>query len=109
MILSLSFRFELSHFVDLSNLSISGNKFRGCSTITSQHSVLNISNSIFVGIRGVISVALMKLRSMVTLKGTNIFIGNTAASGGSIYLFHSRLSLKGSNIFLNNTSRRKVC
>ena len=95
-------RFELSLFVQLSNISILGNGYSGCSSVMSRESTLDVNNSMFSGIKGLLGAALMMLASNITLKGTNIFVNNTALSGGSIYLSDSILTLNGATLFLNN-------
>ena len=97
-------RFELSQFVQLSNISIVGNGYSGCSSVMSRESTLDINNSTFGEIKGLFGAALMMLASTITFRGTNIFVNNTAASGGSIYLFDCILTLNGANFFLNNTA-----
>ena len=99
-------RFEHSQLVQLSNISIFGNGYNGCSSIISQGSALDINNASFIGIKGFLGAALMILASNITFRGSNVFAGNTAASGGSIYLIDSRLTLSGASLFLNNTSLR---
>ena len=99
-------RFELSLFVHLSNISIVGNGYSGCSSIMSRESTLDITNSMFNRVKGLFGAALMMLASNITFSGTNIFVDNTASSGGSVYLSDSNLTLNGANLFLNNTSLR---
>ena len=79
--------FEHSHLVQLSNISVFGNEFIGCSSVMSQHSTLGIRDSNFVGIQGSFGAAVLIFRSCVTFIGNNKFAGNTAALfGGSLYL-----------------------
>ena len=101
---SFTLRFELSLFFHLSNISIFGNGYSGCSSVMSHESEIDISNSKFIGINGFLGAAVMMVASNITFRGNNVFLNNTAASGGSIYLFDSRLTLNGTNLFLNNTS-----
>ena len=99
-------RFELSLFVHLSNISIVGNGYSGCSSIISRESTLDITDSMFNRVKGLFGAALMMLASNITFSGTNNFVNNTAISGGSVYLSDSNLTLNGANLFLNNTSLR---
>ena len=99
-------RFELSLFVHLSNMSIVGNGYSGCSSIMSRESTLDITNSMFNRVKGLFGAALMMFASNITFSGTNNFVNNTATSGGSVYLSDSNLTLNGANLFLNNTSLR---
>ena len=101
-------RFEHSHSLQLSNISIYGNGYSGCSSIISQGSALGINNASFFGIKGYLGAALMMSASNVTFRGSNVFVGNTAASGGSIYLSGSYLVLSGASLFLNNTSSHNI-
>ena len=99
-------RFELSLFVHLSNISIVGNGYSGCSSIMSRESTLDITNSMFNQVKGLFGAALMMLASNITFSSTNNFVNNTATSGGSVYLSDSNLTLNGANLFLNNSSLR---
>ena len=99
-------RFELSLFVHLSNISIVGNGYSGCSSIMSRESTLDITNSMFNRVKGLFGAALMMLASNIIFSGTNNFVNNTATFGGSVYLSDSNLTLNGANLFLNNTSLR---
>ena len=97
-------KFEYSESVRLSNISIYGNGYHGCSSIISKESALDFDNARFIGIKGFLGAAVMMLSSNITFRGNNLFAGNTAYSGGSIYLANSELNLNGASRFLNNTS-----
>ena len=96
-------KFEYSELVHLSNISIYGNGYHGCSSIISKESALDFDNARFIGIKGFLGAAVMMLSSNITFRGNNLFAGNTAYSGGSIYLADSRLKLNGAYQFLHNT------
>ena len=101
-------RFKHSQIVRLSNISVYGNGYWGCSLIISEESVIEFNDSMFIGINGVYGAALLIFASNVTLIGS-ILANNTAASGGSIYLTdNSTLSLNRTSLFLNNTSSKEV-
>ena len=98
--------FEHSQSVQLSNISIYGNWYCGCSSIFSEESALKFNNSKFIGINGYVGAALMMYASNITFRGTIMFADNAAVSGGSIYLTHnSTLTLNGTSLFRNNTSK----
>ena len=97
-------RFTHSQLVQLSNVSIYGNWYSGCSSIISLGSEIDISNASFLGIKGYLGAALIISASNITFRGSNVFVGNTAATGGSIYLSGSNLVLNGVSLFQNNTS-----
>ena len=98
-------RFEHSELVWLSNISLNGNRYSGCSSIISEKSALDFKDSTFSGINGFLGAALMMFASNITFRGSIMFANNTAASGGSIYLTHnSKLTLNGTSLFRNNTS-----
>ena len=99
-------KFEQSLHIHLSNISIFGNRYKGRSSIVSQESELDITNSMFCEIKGLLGAALIAMASNITIGGTNTFVNNTAVSGGSIYLSDSMLTLNGANLFWNNTSLR---
>ena len=101
-------RFEHSLLVRVSNISIYGNWYSGCSSIVSEESALEFDDSTFIGINGFVGAALMIFASNITFRGSIMFADNAAASGGSIYLIHSILTLNGTSLFLNNTSSEEV-
>ena len=100
--------FKYSHFVRLSDVSIYGNGYYGCSSIISEKSVLEFINSIFIGLNGFVGAALTMFASKITFRGDIIFANNTAASGGSIYLIDSTLIFNGTSLFQNNTSSQEA-
>ena len=61
-----SITFECSYLVQISNISVSGNGYIGCSSIVSKDSIVYIRDSKFVGIRGSVGAALMILESCIT-------------------------------------------
>ena len=98
-------RFKNSQSVQLSNVSIYGNGYIGCSSIIDEESALEFNNSAFIGINGFLGAALMIFASNTTFRGSITFADNVAVSEGSIYLTHnSTLTLNGTSLFLNNTS-----
>ena len=101
-------RFEHSQLVRLSNISIYGNGYSGCSSIISEESALEFNNSTFIGINGFIGAVLMISTSNITFSGSIVFADNTGISGGSIYLTNSILTSNGTSLFLNNTSSQEV-
>ena len=95
-------RFEHSELVQLSNISIYGNGYNGCSSIISEESVLEFNDSMFIGLNGFVGAALMMFTSNITFRGSIMFTDNTAVSGGSIYLTHnSTIIFNGTSLFLN--------
>ena len=82
-------RFEHSLLVQLSNISIYGNWYSGCSSIISEESAIEFNDSTFIGINGFVGAALMMFASNITFRGSIMFVNNTAASGGSIYLTYN--------------------
>ena len=70
-------RFERSQLVQLSNISIYGNWYIGCSSIISVRSVLEFNNSKFIGINGLLGAALMMYASNITFRGSIVFADNT--------------------------------
>ena len=100
--------FNCTHLVRLSNISILGNGYSGCSSILSLQSTVDITSSKFIGIQGWFGAAVLILESSVRFAGNNTFADNRALSGGGIHLFNSTLVLTGTNLFMNNTvlSRR---
>jgi hypothetical protein len=102
-------RFEHSQLVQLSNISIHGNGYSGCSSIISEESALEFNDSTFIGINGYLGAALMIFASNITFRGSIVFADNTVVSGGSIYLTHnSELTLNGTSLFQNNTSSEEL-
>ena len=98
--------FKHSNLVQISNVSVFGNEFFGCSSVMSQHSTLVIKDSSFVGIQGTFGAALMIFGSCVIFTGNNKFVGNRALFGGSLYLFESTVTLNGISTFMNNNSSK---
>ena len=101
-----SITFKFTHSVQIFNISIHGNGSSGCSSILSQKSVLNITNSQFIGIQGYSGAALMiRASSNITFAGSNIFESNIAKYGGAIYLHNSVLIMyaSGATFFKNNS------
>ena len=101
-----SITFKFTHSVQIFNISIHGNGSSGCSSILSQKSVLNITNSQFIGIQGYSGAALMiTASSNITFAGSNIFESNIAKYGGAIYLHSSVLTMyaSGATFFTNNS------
>ena len=98
--------FERTHSVEISNIVILGNGNNGCSSILSNVSMLNITNSQFIGIHGCLGAALMIIASSyITFTGSNTFKNNVAINGGAIYLYGSVLVMHadGANSFINNS------
>ena len=60
-------RFEHSLLVQLSNISIYGNWYTGCSSIRSE---LEFKHSTFIGINGFVGAALMIYESNITFRGS---------------------------------------
>ena len=99
--------FELTQSVELSNITIFGKRSSGCSSILSQESTLDISDSRFVEIKGLIGSALMiSDSSVVTFIGNNRFDSNEAKLGGAIYLHSSVLTFNGHSHLINNIASR---
>ena len=81
----------------------------GSSAILSQASVMNISNSRFVEIRGQFGAVLRALKSSnITIMGTNTFVNNSAKLGGAMHSISSRLQFYGMSIFTDNTAHSNV-
>ena len=100
-----SFRFEHSHLIQLSDVSVYGNEENvGCSSVLSRYSTLHIQDSKFAGIQGSLGAAVMISRSCVIFAGNNLFSGNSASYGGSLYIFESVVTLRGTNTFMYNIS-----
>ena len=66
--------FKYSHFVRLSDVSIYGNGYYGCSSIISEKSVLEFINSIFIGLNGFVGAALTMFTSKITFRGNIVLI-----------------------------------
>ena len=96
-------RFEHSQLVQLTNVSIYGNGYSGCSSIIGQQGTFIIKNSVFNKLNGFFGAAIMMVASSLTFGESNLFTNNTALSGGSIHLSDSRLTLNRTNsVFWNN-------
>lgn len=75
------------------------------SAVLSQASVINITNSNFVGINGQFGAALLaRDLSEITFMGTNNFINNWAKLGGAIHSISSTLLFYDISSFINNTA-----
>ena len=101
--------FECTHSVQIFNITIFGNDNYRCSSILSKRSVLNITNSQFIGIHGCLGAALMVISSSeITFTGSNTLKDNIAILGGAIYLSNSVLIVyaSGDNFFMNNSANR---
>ena len=99
--------FESTCLVELINITILGNGHTGCSAIISKKSIVNISNSKFIGITGHSGAALLASESSITFAGINLFIENMASVGGAVNFYHSCVFFNGSNIFSNNSAIRQ--
>ena len=99
-------RFKRSQLVQLTNISIYGNWYSGCSSIISEKSALEFKHSTLIGINGLIGAALMMIASNITFRGSIVFADNTGTFGGSIYLYYGTLILNGTSLFRNNTSNQ---
>ena len=97
--------FKLTLLVKLSNISILGNEHVGCSSIISERSRVDISNSKFDGIVGFSGAALITLKSTVTFVGNNSFVKNIAFSGGAMSIHDSYILFNGNNSFNGNTAK----
>ena len=99
--------FELTQSVQLLNISVFGNRSSGCSSILSQDSTLDISDSNFAGIKVLIGSALIiSDSSVVTFAENNRFESNEAKRGGAIYLHNSMLTFNGISHLINNVANR---
>ena len=97
--------FEHTYFVKLSNITILGNRHIGCSSVISENSIVDISNSIFTGIRGYCGAALMASKSTIAFAGNNSFVNNEALAGGALFLYNcSSVSFNGTNFFSKNSA-----
>ena len=67
-------RFKHSQLVQLTNISIYGNWYSGCSSIISEKSVLEFINSIFIGLNGFVGAALTMFTSKITFRGNIVLI-----------------------------------
>ena len=95
--------FELTFPVKLSNITILGNGHAGCSSIISERSRVDISNSMFVEIIGYSGAALIASESTVAFVGNNYFSKNNARSGGALSLHDSTLLFSGNISFVGNS------
>ena len=84
--------------------SVGDESFVGCSAITSQSSMINISDSTFGGISGQFGAALRLTSSEVTFTGSTSFSNNTAKLGGAIYSVNCTILVLGTTTFMNNTA-----
>ena len=100
--------FKASTFVVLSNITILGNQYNGCSSIISENSKVDISNSKFVEINGYSGATLTALQSHISFVGRNYFFKNVALFGGSLYLCNSSVIFNGISNFTHN-SAEKYC
>ena len=98
-------------FYDASNVNLQNIVFlsteeentHGNSSVVSQASEINISDSSFMGLRGQFGAALLVLDSSnVTFMGTNTFTNNSAKLGGAIHSVSSALQFDGISIFTDN-------
>ena len=94
--------FNSTFYVNLSNIAILGNGHIGCSSIISEKSVVDISNSTFTGMSGSYGAALIASRSNVSFSGNNSFLRNKALSGGAMFLYNSAVLFNGTNSFYEN-------
>ena len=86
-------------------LSTEDESNKGCSAVVSQASVIDISNSSFVGISGQFGAALLALDSSeITFMGTNNFISNSAKLGGAIHSISSTLQFNEMASFIDNSA-----
>ena len=99
--------FESTCLVELINITILGNGHTGCSAIVSKKSIVNISNSKFIGITGHSGAALLASESNITFAGINLFIENMASVRGAVNFYHSCVFFNGINIFSNNSAIRQ--
>ena len=103
--------FECTLSVQIFNVTIFGNDNYRCSSILSKRSVLNITNSQFIGIHGCLGAALKVISSSeITFVGSNILKNNIAIHGGAIYLSNSALIVyaSGDNFFMNNSASENL-
>ena len=97
--------FENTHSVRILNTSILGHGSRGCSSILSKKSTLNVTNSKFIGIAGYLGAAMMiTASSNINFTGFNVFKSNTAMLGGALYLEDSVMMINASDSGINFTN-----
>ena len=97
--------FESTSLVKLTNITIFGHGHTGCSSIISINSKINISNSMFKGIKGYSGAALLASESSITFAGINLFTNNRAETGGAMYFCQSSSVLfSGINVFCSNSA-----
>ena len=95
--------FVATNSVRLSNITIIGNSYIGCSSIISERSAIYISNSMFTGIRGFYGAVLIASRSVISFTGENSFVNNEAESGGAMYFDNNILVIfNGTSFFTKN-------
>jgi predicted outer membrane repeat protein len=81
----------------------------GNSSILSQASTINISDSSFVGISGQFGAALQCMDSSeITLMGNVNFTNNSAKLGGAIHSTCSQLQFTGTSIFTDNVAHINI-
>ena len=107
-IIEINFSYVLSFkstlFVKVSNITILGNGHIGCSSIVSERSVVEISDSTFTGITGFYGAALTASTSNIKITGSNYFMKNEAISGGAMFFYDSDVLFKGTNSFIENSA-----
>ena len=96
--------FHSTFCAKLSNITILGNGHIGCSSIISEKSVVDISDSTFTGICGCYGAALIASRSEINFAGNNSFLRNYALSGGAVFLYNSAVLFNGTNSFIENSA-----
>lgn len=113
LLLSGDFEYRIM-FSDTNNVNIHNVMIReenknsiGCSAIVSKASVVNISDSSFLDIRGQSGAVLVAFNSsLVTFTGSNSFSNNSAKLGGGIHSVGSTLQFIGPGVasFINNAA-----
>ena len=96
--------FLATNIVKLSNITILGNSHIGCSSIITERSVVEISDSTFIGIKGYYGAALIALKSTITFTGNNSFTNNEAQSGGALFLYNYSIVLFSGTILFSKNS-----
>ena len=100
--------FYFSHFVQLSNIYVSGNEVMGCNLIKIKNSTITMVDSTFTGLYGDAGAVMsMTQHSSVSFLGNNIFENNEALLGGAIYSTDSELYLNGTTLFMNNKALKR--
>ena len=104
------FVFKNTFAVNLSNIDITirhagkvNTTHIGCSAVLVEDSEVNLVNSSFNGISGLLGSAMTVVRSNVTFSGSTTFMYNQGYCGGAVFLINSSASFTGSNTFFNNT------